>query len=427
MSLVSDQSRRAEDVVQEEDAGGHASARREHREMTRSDRDRLRGYARIGGRARRRWLLAVGFVLFGCETPAPNSGPLVAQQAIAIADFAALVERVSETGGYFDTDNLISNETGYLNVIDALAGLGATGGAYVGVGPDQNFSYIAEVRPHVAFVMDIRRDNLLHHLLLKALVERSETRVEFLSALHGVVPPTDLSGWDVRDVNEIIAWVDDAWRVRPPRGGDVAQRLVSQVRDAVRGYGLDLSDEDFATIERFHRIFMDAGLGLRFTSFGRAPRPYYPTYRQLTLETDADGDQVSYLASAGRYGVVRELQLANRIVPVVGDMAGSHALREIGYVLQEMELELTTFYTSNVEFYLWQSRTFGRWRDNLAAMPAAPDAVVVRSYFRNFGGAHPSAVSGYYAAQTLQPVSVVTEDDFSSYWDLVTRGVLELR
>nr|NIP59803.1 hypothetical protein [Gemmatimonadota bacterium]NIR80234.1 hypothetical protein [Gemmatimonadota bacterium]NIT86509.1 hypothetical protein [Gemmatimonadota bacterium]NIU30368.1 hypothetical protein [Gemmatimonadota bacterium]NIU35250.1 hypothetical protein [Gemmatimonadota bacterium] len=61
-------------------------------------------------------------------------------RALTAADssFAALVERLSEPGGYFDTDNLISNETSYLHVIGALERLGVTGGAYIGVGPDQN-------------------------------------------------------------------------------------------------------------------------------------------------------------------------------------------------------------------------------------------------------------------------------------------------
>ena len=77
--------------------------------------------------------------------------------------------QLSERGGYFDTDNLISNEKSYLHVIPALRDGGVTGGAYIGVGPDQNFSYIAQVRPAIAFIVDIRRDNLLLHLLFKAL------------------------------------------------------------------------------------------------------------------------------------------------------------------------------------------------------------------------------------------------------------------
>src|SRR5256714_4610342 len=83
--------------------------------------------------------------------------------------FAALSARLSEPGGYFDSDNLISNETSYLHVMDKLRELNVTGGVYIGVGPDQSFSYIAKIRPRMAIITDIRRDNLLQHLMYKAL------------------------------------------------------------------------------------------------------------------------------------------------------------------------------------------------------------------------------------------------------------------
>src|SRR5712691_5756223 len=83
--------------------------------------------------------------------------------------FAALSARLSEPGGYFDSDNLISNETSYLHVIGKLRELGVAGGVYLGVGPDQSFSYIAKIRPKMAIIIDIRKDNLLQHLLFKAL------------------------------------------------------------------------------------------------------------------------------------------------------------------------------------------------------------------------------------------------------------------
>ena len=105
--------------------------------------------------------------------------------------FARLIERLSEPGGYFDTDNLISNEASYLHVLGEMRELGVQGGAYIGVGPDQNFSYIAELRPTVAFIIDIRRDNLLQHLLFKSLFVLSRNRVEYLSLLFGRPPPED--------------------------------------------------------------------------------------------------------------------------------------------------------------------------------------------------------------------------------------------
>ena len=356
------------------------------------------------GPARSPWLALVLFGLAGCaDSVPPASTPLVAQEPLSTERFAALVERISEPGGYFDTDNLISNETGYLNVMDALERLGVQGGAYVGVGPDQNFSYLAVLRPEIVFMTDVRRDNMLHHLLLKALMSRAPTRIEFLAGLHGVEPPPDAASWRDRSIDDIV-----------------------ELAATIDGYGVPLSEEDHATIRRFHRTFVGAGMSLRFTSLGRAPRPYYPTYRQLVLETDVDGDQASYLARHESYDTVRRLQLANRIVPVVGDMSGPSALRAMGEVMRELGLELSAFYTSNVEFYLWQNRTFDRWIANLASLPISDEAVVIRSYFPNFGGGHPSAVPGYYSTQTLQPVSTLLDASFDSYWDVVTRGVIEL-
>jgi hypothetical protein len=341
--------------------------------------------------------------------------------ALSDSDFATLVARVSEPGGYFDTDNLISNERGYLKVLGAMDRLGVTGGAYVGVGPDQNFSYIAQVAPVVAFITDIRRDNMLHHLLLKALIERAPTRVEFLAGLHGREPPESAAEWRSRPVSEVVDYMDQADRV-----GDM-EALRAEVTDAVVSYGVPLSAEDLETIRRFHGQFIDQGLSLRFTSYGRAPRPYYPTYRQLTVETDLDGRPASYLATAEAYVSVRDLHLENRIIPVVGDLAGPHGLKEMGAVMREMGVRLTAFYTSNVEFYLWRNASFGAWVENLGQMPTAENAVVIRSYFPNFGGAHPSAVSGYYATQTLQPVRTLLAGGFTSYWDVVTRGSVSLR
>ena len=46
---------------------------------------------------------------------------------------------------------------------------------------------------------------------------------------------------------------------------------------------------DRETIARFHEEFIGAGLSLRFTSLGRPPRWYYPTFRELLLERDVDG------------------------------------------------------------------------------------------------------------------------------------------
>lgn len=379
-------------------------------------------------RAARRWVLT-GLLLWvgsGCESETASAGAVLdagpPPQALSDSAFAALSVRISEGGGFFDTDNLISNERGYLKVMGALERHGMTGGAYVGVGPDQNFSYIARIRPRIAFIIDIRRDNLLHHLLLKALMEGAPTRVEFLSALHGRPDPLDPGAWVDSTVTSLVAHVQET-------AADTLR--ISELRDdlarAVRRYGIEISDDDLTTIYRFHQAFVDAGPGLRFTTFGRPPRPHYPTYRQLVTETDLEGRPASYLAHAEDYRFVRDLQLQNRIVPVVGDLGGTHALRELGDVLREMDLRLTAFYVSNVELYLWRGGSFDRWLRNLTGLPRERKALIIRSYFPNFGAVHPSAVPGYHATQILQPADELAEGGFSTYGEVVTRGIIPLR
>ena len=121
-----------------------------------------------------------------------------------------MVTEFSEPDGYFDTDNLISNETTYLDAAAALRKMNGAGGIYVGVGPDQNFSYIAHLRPSLAFLVDIRRGNLLEHLLFRALFEQSRNRMEYLCLLLGKPAPADLQVWNSQPVSKIAAYLDKA-------------------------------------------------------------------------------------------------------------------------------------------------------------------------------------------------------------------------
>jgi hypothetical protein len=194
--------------------------------------------------------------------------------------------------------------------------------------------------------------------------------------------------------------------------------------------GVPISDDDRDRIQRIHATFARSGLDLRYTSHGRAPRPGYPTYRQLLLESDRTGRQANYLVTEEGYAFLRELQLRNLVVPVTGDFAGSHALREIGEYLRERGERVTAFYASNVEFYLMQDRTFDRFAHNLAALPANPDGVIIRSLFGRIYE-HPQAMPGFNSTQLLQRIGTFVEESragaYISYGDLVYRGYIDLR
>jgi hypothetical protein len=329
--------------------------------------------------------------------------------------FAALVASLSEPGGYFDTDNLISNEASYLHALGPIERLEVRGGAYLGVGPDQNFSYIARIRPAVAFVLDIRRDNLLEHLLFKAVFALGPTRIEYLALLFGRPPPADPAGWTGQGVEGLVAWVDST-----PSDSLSRARARRAVDSAVTAFGVPLSAEDRATIARFHQAFMGDGLDLRFETFGRAPAWYYPTYRALLLERDPAGRQASYLARETDYSFLRRLQVRDRVIPVVGDFAGPHALRAIGEYLRARGEPVTAFYTSNVEYYLFRERTFARFAENVASLPRAPEAVLIRSLFLpSFSSAHPAAVPGYTSVQLVQAMESFVEREYRTYRELV--------
>ena len=385
-------------------------------------------------RRRARSLLAIlALIAVGCG-PAPAMDARaqaipVQRPASAIPDarFVDWMDALSGPGGYFDTDNLISNESSYLHVMGALDRLGVSGGAYIGVGPDQNFSYIAQIRPELAFIVDIRRDNLVQHLMFKAMFELAPTRVEFLALLYGLSPPAQPETYAERPVEDVLAWVDGA-----PRSSEAAETAMEQVSERVAALGVTLTDADQETLERFHTAFIDAGLDLRFQSHGRAPRFYYPDHRALLLERDLDGRQVSYVSTEARYGVVRALQLANRVVPVVGDLAGTHALPAVEAAVRDAGLTVQAFYTSNVEFYLWQASTFDRYARIVADLPISESSVLIRSHFGGgFRAPHPQSVPGYYSTQLLQRIedfrSVVADGGFLGYGDLVTRDALPLR
>src|SRR6478672_8237653 len=113
--------------------------------------------------------------------PAALGVPLAAEAlpaTISDAEFWKLIGELSEPDGSFPFDNLLSNETTIQSVIPTLQQKVQSGGAYLGVGPEQNFTYIAAVKPRIAFIIDIRRQNLVGHLMYKALFELSANRAE---------------------------------------------------------------------------------------------------------------------------------------------------------------------------------------------------------------------------------------------------------
>src|SRR5205085_10130189 len=89
----------------------------------------------------------------------------------------------SEEDGVYRSDNLLSNETTFQYIIPDVLKTAKQGRVYLGVGPEQNFTYMSALKPSMAFIIDIRHGNFDVQLLYKALFEMSKDRAEFLSRL----------------------------------------------------------------------------------------------------------------------------------------------------------------------------------------------------------------------------------------------------
>src|SRR5215471_18827834 len=168
-----------------------------------------------GNRYRLTALFLAAAIMMGEIANATSSTPVripsvQSSDSLPAAEFARLVRDLSEDGGYFRSDNFTSNETSYLHIVGKLREQGATDGAYIGVGPEQNFTYIAKVRPRIAFIIDIRRQAVIQHLMFKAIFQLAPTRMQYLSLLLSRPLPKDKSPSADTPVPEMLNYFSQA-------------------------------------------------------------------------------------------------------------------------------------------------------------------------------------------------------------------------
>src|SRR5437773_5485106 len=137
---------------------------------------------------RHRLIFAAACLIIVCGVSAVRSIPIGRVAAAAPAEltdrqFWSLSKDSSEDDGFFRSDNLLSNETSFQYIIPDVLKTAKQGRVYLGVGPEQNFTYIGALKPAMAFIIDIRYGNLDVHLMYKALFELSKDRAEFVSRL----------------------------------------------------------------------------------------------------------------------------------------------------------------------------------------------------------------------------------------------------
>lgn len=336
------------------------------------------------------------------------------------ADFRALVNDLSEPGGYFHSDNFVSNELAFQYVLQELReGVGSD--VYLGVGPDQNFTYLVALRPRIAFIVDIRRQNMLQHLMYKALIEMSSDRADFLARLFSrprVAPPGgDPPGGDP-PADTLFSWL-----AALERDTVAFRENLGAILDHLGRKGIVLDAADQASIEYVYGSFFRAGPALTYSSNvarGFAGRGM-PSYRTIMTATDRDGVNRGYLGSEANFRVLKDLQERNVIVPVVGDFAGPRALRQVGDWVRRHEATIRTFYVSNVEQYLFQQGdAWRRFYATVGELPMHRDALFIRSVSaRGLRRQHPFARSASITTPVGEVIDLFRSGRLQSYADIV--------
>jgi hypothetical protein len=308
---------------------------------------------------------------------------------ISDADFWRFVTEFSEPNGPYPYENYVGNEVMLQRVIPAAKQETKAGGVYIGVGPEQNFTYALALEAKMAFVVDIRRQNMLELLVYKALFEMADNRADFVAQLFSRKRPPNL------DAKTKVSVLFDAYRAVQP-DEKYQQENIKTIKSVLAKHGFKLSDVDLQTVERVHAVFYRAGPSIDYTfeSTQLPPRPAagFPSFERMMIATDGDcgspcltsyslppapGRSWSFLATEENFQYVRSMQRRNLFIPLVGDFAGPSTLRKIGQYLKEHSASVSAFYASNVEYYL-DDKQQQAFYANVLTLPTDSSSVFLR-------------------------------------------------
>jgi len=234
------------------------------------------------------------------------------------------------------------------------------------------------VKPKMAFIFDIRRQNAIVHLIYKAIFELSPTRADFVSRLFSIKTREKIPA-NTRANGLFLAFEGLT--------GDKSYYLenLAAIKNNLSKHGFALTTEDIKKVEFVYDVFFRAGptIDYKFESSFPPNMAPAPNYIQAMTDTDADKKAWSFLATEENYQVVRDLQLKNMIIPLVGDFAGPKAIRKVGEYVAEHNAIVSAFYLSNVEYYLapqggGNDQTLQRFYANAAALPMDSSSLFIR-------------------------------------------------
>lgn len=360
---------------------------------------------------------------------------------LADTTFWRMMHEYSEPWGVFRSENFVSNETSLQWVIPQLQKTVTPGGVYLGVAPDQNFTYIVALKPSLAFIVDIRHQNAMQHLMYKAIFEMTNNRTEFLSMLFARPLPASM---------DTATGAIELFQAIAPLPADSARyvRNFAAIKDRLmKFHKYALNDSELVSLDCVYGSFFSQGPGITY-NFGSSCRNpggygggrgggggvgnrgfgYMPNYLNMIAETDGSGLSRSYLANEANFRMIKDFEERNLIVPLTGNFAGDKALRAVGNYVRDHGATITAFYVSNVEQYLFQQGDeASRFYRNVETLPLDSTSQFIRSSSGGFGGGGgilqtQSGRSYQLISSIVDMVQAFNAGELGSYYQVIQRS-----
>ena len=312
---------------------------------------------------------------------------------------------------------LVSNEVGHQNVIPYFQQHINPRNIYIGVGPDQNYTYISIARPSFAFILDNREENQILHYLFKACFELASSRQEYLSILFSKPLKYNISLLSLCDMVHYFSQIE----------GDINyfNKNWDLLYKAIQKYRQNISKNNIYQIHAMYEEFFEYHLLLRtrndLTSWQGWP---YPNYRDFILATDQTGRSWNFLNDDLRFQWLKTMQRNNRIIPIVGDLTGGKTLRTIAEFATKKGIPISTIYISNAEQLIFQEQLFDQYMSNIKNLPKDSSGLLIRTVVNKKGQVHPEFKDGQILTTVIQKIEsfiqLYEEGRYNTYWDIAT-------
>ncbi len=200
------------------------------------------------------------------------------------------------------------------------------GGAYVGIGSDQSYAFIAVARSRWAWVMDYDPRVVQNHLRLRAFILASPTPADFVALFAP------------EGKRRALAILDEAYADDPRLG--------------ILRWGYVATREDL--------------------------HPYFVAQRKPSRRQRMAGKPMGWLRDPEAYRYIRTMFEQGRIAIKAGDLLMDGAMQQMGAAAHELGVPVRIYYTSNAPT-AWGGQITPAYRRNVLALPFDVESLVLQT------------------------------------------------